>query len=222
MQTIVVAAAKGGVGKTTLSAYLSVEAARHHAKVAVMDLDPIGSLTGWYGLRSKSKTENNPRLIEPGKDFRRAIEKARKQKYEILIIDTAPGSLTRIQTAIEIADFVLIPMRPSPIDVRTVDLSLGLCASQRRPSAIALNSTTPRSAMSEGARTFLEARGGKVLTAEIAARASYMHAMLSGSTPAELNPKGPESEEIAQLWRELCDRAISKVSLKPAQFSKSD
>ena len=46
MKTIVFAASKGGVGKTTLCAALAAYAgANTKKKVAVIDLDPQGSLT---------------------------------------------------------------------------------------------------------------------------------------------------------------------------------
>ena len=48
MKTIVFAASKGGVGKTTLCAALSSYAGTNtKKKVAIIDLDPQGSLTAW-------------------------------------------------------------------------------------------------------------------------------------------------------------------------------
>jgi len=57
MKTIVFAASKGGVGKTTLCAALSsyASAASKKKRIAIIDLDPQGSLTGWWNQRESKK-----------------------------------------------------------------------------------------------------------------------------------------------------------------------
>src|SRR3954449_5179654 len=46
------ASRKGGGGKTTLASHLSVEASRAgYGPVAVIDLDPMGGLSGWWDAR---------------------------------------------------------------------------------------------------------------------------------------------------------------------------
>lgn len=61
MKTILFAASKGGVGKTTLCAVLSAYAGANTKKnVAMIDLDPQGGLTSWWN----SRTADYPHLIE--------------------------------------------------------------------------------------------------------------------------------------------------------------
>ena len=50
METITFAAAKGGVGKTTLTAALAVAAILNNPalSIGVVDLDPQGSFTRWW------------------------------------------------------------------------------------------------------------------------------------------------------------------------------
>src|SRR6266404_1988557 len=48
---ITIAQRKGGAGKTTLAAQLAVVWARQGARVAVLDIDPQGSLAAWIDLR---------------------------------------------------------------------------------------------------------------------------------------------------------------------------
>ena len=48
MRILTIASQKGGTGKTTWAAHLSVEAERRRAgPVAVIDTDPQGSLAAW-------------------------------------------------------------------------------------------------------------------------------------------------------------------------------
>ena len=50
-RVITIAQRKGGAGKTTLAAQLAVAWARSGARVAVLDIDPQASLSGWVALR---------------------------------------------------------------------------------------------------------------------------------------------------------------------------
>ena len=53
MDIVTIASQKGGAGKTTLSAHLAVEAERTGAgPVAVVDIDPQGSLADWWNQRA--------------------------------------------------------------------------------------------------------------------------------------------------------------------------
>ena len=47
MRTIALVTQKGGAGKTTVAASLSVAASEAGEKVAALDLDPQGSLAAW-------------------------------------------------------------------------------------------------------------------------------------------------------------------------------
>ena len=51
MKTIVIAARKGGAGKTTLTRNLAVAASADGLKVLCVDLDPQASLRGWWERR---------------------------------------------------------------------------------------------------------------------------------------------------------------------------
>ena len=51
MKTILIAAQKGGSGKTTLARNLSVAATEDGRNVLCLDLDPQGSLRGWWESR---------------------------------------------------------------------------------------------------------------------------------------------------------------------------
>jgi cellulose biosynthesis protein BcsQ len=58
--TIAVASAKGGSGKSSITAALAVQAAKEGNRVALLDWEPQGSLTLWSLMRGKP---DNPHLI---------------------------------------------------------------------------------------------------------------------------------------------------------------
>ena len=60
---VTLAQQKGGSGKTTLAAHLAVAFARGGLSVAVLDVDPQGSLGEWFEAREKSLGEDATGLV---------------------------------------------------------------------------------------------------------------------------------------------------------------
>jgi MinD-like ATPase involved in chromosome partitioning or flagellar assembly len=61
MKTITVASAKGGTGKSTITALLAARASQDTPRVAMMDLNfDQGSLTQWWSMRGEP---DSPKLI---------------------------------------------------------------------------------------------------------------------------------------------------------------
>ena len=98
MKIIALAAAKGGVGKTTLAAALSVAAAdRPDARVGLVDLDPQGSLTRWWNARALP----NPLLLRLAPErLPRASAALRGVPLDFLVLDCQPGFSPILERAV--------------------------------------------------------------------------------------------------------------------------
>ena len=117
MHVITLASRKGGAGKTTLASHLAVEAEAVGAgPVAVVDTDPQGGLAGWWNARPAG----TPHWIDPAHGLPAAVTAARAAGYGLLVIDTPPSIAETITEVIEVCDLVVIPVRPSPNDLRAV------------------------------------------------------------------------------------------------------
>ena len=117
MKIIALAAAKGGVGKTTLAAALSVAAARSDAVVALADLDPQGSLTRWWNARALP----NPLLLRLAPErLPRASAALRGVPLDFLMLDCPPGFSPILERAVAAADLVLVPTGPGELDLAAV------------------------------------------------------------------------------------------------------
>lgn len=216
MRVLSVSASKGGVGKSTIAAALGVEAARRGHRVVFIDLDPQQSLKNWHDDR-KSEL---PALIKADKYIDRTIEKLRRENWDWVIIDSPPGLVSIIESAVEVADLVLCPVRASPLDTDALDAVMQMVATHEKNFVFLLNAVTPRSKLAEGARKYLE-EGGDVLDIEIANRLVYASAMITGKTAAEVDPKGPAAAEIAALFKELEKRMARVVDKKkPARAQR--
>ena len=117
MKVIVLASRKGGAGKTTLSSHLAVEAERAGAgRVALADTDPQGGLAGWFNVRAA----DSPIFVDVSQGLQSAVQACRRGGMDLLFVDTPPAVTDVIVSVIAFADLVIVPVRPSPNDLRAV------------------------------------------------------------------------------------------------------
>ena len=195
MLTLSVCASKGGVGKTTLAASLAVAASEDKMQVGIIDIDPQQSLARWWELRG---SPDNPRLVTGFKDLADAIAKMQEHGFDLAVIDTPPALMSRLEPAIEVADFVLVPAQPSPLDVEAIDPIVSLAKQYGRSFAFVLNRAEGRDTLTKGAEDYLKV-DGEVLQELIGNRKAFRAAMTDGKTGAEIE-RGKAREEIAALW----------------------
>lgn len=201
MRTIVVASAKGGVGKTTIAAAIAVEAARHGQRVAIADLDPLQCLARWHDSRRGLHGVVSIALVEDVASGEQAVRVARHRgDIDCLIIDTAPGPAGRAQSAFKIADLVIIPVRPSPLDVQCLDAVLALAEIAKAQHLVVLNGAAVGSPLIPGARAYLDGRSIAAWERELPGDDAFAVAMIDGHTVTELEEGSDSSRAIAALW----------------------
>jgi chromosome partitioning protein len=121
---IIVAALKGGVGKTTTSVYLSALAAARRPSTLI-DADPQASAADWLESAEDEYLERVS-LLEAPTD--RLLLKAldRIEPEDVAIVDTPPGNERLIAKAIERADVVVVPTRVGGVETARVEAVLDL------------------------------------------------------------------------------------------------
>ncbi|HEX5586640.1 MAG TPA: ParA family protein [Acidimicrobiia bacterium] len=122
---IVVAALKGGVGKTTTSVYLAAVAAAANRPTTLIDADPQASSADWLELGEDEVFEHIT-LVEAPTD--RLLLKAidRIDDDEVAIVDTPPGHERLLAKAIDQASVVVIPTRVGGVETPRVEAVLDL------------------------------------------------------------------------------------------------
>jgi len=214
MQTIVINSQKGGSGKTTLCAHLSVEAERTgDGPVFLIDTDPQGTLTTWH----EKRTVELPRRVEmPFDSIAQSLKLLlREHKAAFCFIDTAPSRTDETATLFKFADLVLVPIRPSPSDLWAASATVNLLKRNHVPFLFILNQVKANATITAQAAAVLS-HHGPVAETFIGDRVPYASAMTDGRTALELTPKGPAAIETAALWRNIqaCLHAIMQTTNK--------
>jgi len=207
MKTIVLAATKGGVGKSTLVSAFAVQATGERKMVGMLDIDPQASLTQWWARRGEV---DNPRVYTGVDTIAEAKDLLEQHGLDWLMIDTGPGLLRAIEPAIAAADIVVVPVKPSAFDLEAVDPVLEVIQSLGTPYLMVLNEIDPRSTkMAESAKKFLVEGGHPVAARMISQRTPYRAALTLGKSGPEVERDGKCADEIGDLWTEIKKKLAS-------------
>lgn len=203
MRVLAVASQKGGSGKTSLAGHLAVQASASGAgPVVLIDIDPHGTLAEWWEMR----TDDDPAfaktsLVRLAGD----LDLLRQQGFRLAIIDTPPASTIAIQAAVQHADLVLVPVRPSPHDLRATGAMIDLCERAGKPTAFVINGVCAASKMIDKLASALVLHGVVVPT-QIGHSPLFADAMAEGEVVAEANPEGMEAQQIRAVWNDVSQR----------------
>lgn len=195
-KVIAVAQQKGGAGKTMLAAQLAVALAEG-ASVALVDIDPQGSLTIWGKLRASASKAAQSIPVESISGWRLAgeVEKLKKT-HDYVLIDTPPVIDSDARRAIRGADLVLVPLNPAPPDLWAAEGTLKLAAEEKRKTALVFNRAPAASRLRKKLETEIVARGLTLLPAALANRAGYANAFADGLGITESGPATQAADEL--------------------------
>ena len=206
MRTVVFASAKGGVGKSTLAASLGVAAMQAGEKPYLIDMDPQGSLAAWGSRR----TADDPPVdrIDAAR-LPSALAGLTSAGYTLAIIDTAGVDGVAASAAMRAADLVIIPARPSTLDLEASRPTLAALARLDRPYAFVLNACAAgRSSRMEDASRALSLLGVLAMP-PIVQRADHVDALGLGLGVSEMEDS-KAAAEITALWQWINRRMEAK------------
>ncbi len=199
-KVIAVAQQKGGSGKTMLAAQLAVALAESGAKIAVLDIDPQGSLTIWGKLRAAAAKAAAPITFAAISGWRLAAELEKlRATHDIVLIDTPPVIDSDARRAIRAAQLVLIPLNPSPPDLWAAEGTIKLAAEEKRKIALVFNRAPAASRLRKRLEAEIAARGLTLLETALANRAGYANAFADGLGVTEAGPTTAAAEELRSL-----------------------
>lgn len=205
MQVIAVLNQKGGSGKTTIATHLARAFQLAGADVLLVDSDPQGSARDWAAVRDdqpvpvvgidRPTIERDLKSVASGKDF--------------VVIDGAPQAANLAVSAMKVANFILIPVQPSPYDIwATADL-VALVRQRievtdgKLKAAFVVSRVIKGTKLGAEVTEALSGYGLPVLESRITQRVSYPSTAAGGITVIDAEPAGEAAREVQALANEI-------------------
>jgi len=203
MTTIVaVASLKGGAGKTTVALNLAVTAEKAGVPTVVIDVDPQQASAKWGDLRAK--TGQGPTVISAmASRLSQVLRSAVQNGAKLVVIDTAAHAEGILVSAIDVADLVLIPCRPTIVDLQFLGKTVQLSDLRKKDHAVILNAVQPRTIDRCQAQGVIGDMGINLARLGISNLVAYARAITAGQGVAEFEPEGKAAVEMCALLAEI-------------------
>ncbi len=204
MHVIAVLNQKGGSGKTTIATHIARALQLEGVDILLVDSDPQGSARDWAAAHDEQP------VPVVGID-RPIIDKSLKSigRKDYIVIDGAPQIEALAVSAIKAADFVLIPVQPSPYDVWATSDLVDLVKARieildgRLQAAFVISRAIKGTKIGNEITSALADYGLPVLTSRITQRVIYPMSAATGQTVFEREPGGEAAHEIQALTDEI-------------------
>ena len=118
---VVVAAEKGGTGKSTLAVHLAGWSVRAGKDSILVDADRQGTASIWVEARADLEREVPAVVQQFGRGLRRNVRDL-SRRYDEVVVDMGSGDAQGIEALMRVADLILVPVQPNGWDVWTVEL----------------------------------------------------------------------------------------------------
>lgn len=209
MQKIMVLNPKGGCGKTTLATNLASFLAQADRKVALADFDPQGSSVDWLAVRPAERPTIYHVSLDEEKD-----KLLLPLGMDCVIMD-APAAVhgKELKRHVKRAQTLLIPVLPSPIDIRACArfveelLLVGRVSRQETRIAVIANRVKEHTLIYHTLQRFLTSLGIPFLTT-LRDSQNYIRAAERGLGIGELAPAlvAPDMEQWQPILRWLAEQ----------------
>jgi chromosome partitioning protein len=212
MRTIVIANQKGGSGKSTITVHLAAAAEQAgDGPVVISDTDPQGTASDWFNQRRKAGIDTPRYSALALEDLVGRVGALDKAGASYLFIDTAPSIGAVNADLFALADLILIPLNPTPADLRALVKGLPLVRQSGKSFQFVLTRVRPNLRNNDGTAVALDALG-LVLTTRMHERVIYAETFAHGKTTLETDPKSVASQEVTALWAEIKRKLESENS----------
>jgi len=219
MLTVSILAQKGGSGKTTLAQCLAVAATRDGKDVAILDMDPQGSVTSWKQRRGDQEPAVVPVTLA---QLTEKLDIAQEAGADLIIIDTPARLSDWAMEAARFSDLVIVPSKATVKDLERVEASIKLaCVYETRPVFVALTQTRAQGDREGQAEEFIQTKQIPVCPARLGNRVAYEDSDTLGLTPLETEPSGKAAAEI-ELVYQFTTKLLNQLTTKEVQDDEEE
>ena len=197
---------KGGSGKTTLLTQLAVALSGPKSRVALIDLDPQKTLTGWMDERIRRTGAADLDLIESS-EWRIGVDIGKAARDAELILIDCPGNADiMLGRVFRESDMVIVPAQPSAPDVWATEATLRMAAKEGVDAYVALNRVPPRGGAVEAMAKRMVEDGATILQDRVGNRVAFTNAFSQGAGVTEVAKSSRAAEEIMALAKSIKKR----------------
>jgi chromosome partitioning protein len=201
---LAMASLKGGTGKTTVGLNLAVTAEEAGIRTVVVDVDPQQASAKWGDLRGL--TGRGPTVLSAmAARLPQALESAARLGAKMIVIDTAAHAEGILVSTIDSADLVLIPCRPTIVDLQYLAATVQLAGLRRKNAVVVLNAVQPRTNDRTQAQGALSDMGMNMVAVSVSNLVAYARAITAGQGVTEFEPNGKAAAEMRALLGEIAD-----------------
>lgn len=196
MKVISVLSQKGGSGKSTLSINIARCLQLRGFDVALIDTDPQASAREWNALAGDDFFP----VFACDKGLSEKEIKALGRQADFLIIDGAPRIEKAMVDSIKLADYILIPLKPSQFDIWACKDSIELVQARMQiddklKAGLVISQANKKTNLTKDVVEFIKENFEiPLLDNSTAIRVSYAEVLSSGSTVFESQSKEAKTE----------------------------
>lgn len=191
-KVIALAQQKGGVGKSTLAIHIATELTRRGHKVAIVDLDPQGTVTKWQTRRSDPWPVVIPTTITRLGDALKGL-----QGNDFIILDLPGRRGPDVTGGLRVADLILVPARPLDIDIEASGETIATAQRLRKRYAFVMTAVPFGGKRAVEFIEMIRQRNLPVIDAIVMERFAYPDAINAGMGVSQYDNKA--GAEIAAL-----------------------
>ena len=210
----------GHAARDDATVHLAV-AAEHagDGPVVISDTDPQGSTVDWFNQRKRAGFETPRYAPLTLSQLPNELRRLKEAGASYLFIDTAPSIGSVNAELFAIADLILIPLNPTPTDLRALVKALPTIKASGKPFNFMLARVRPNLRNNDGVAMALDALG-LVLPARMHERVIYAESFAHGKTAFEIDPKGIAASELATIWSGVKARIMESKKTRKRQTEK--
>lgn len=182
MEIITIASAKGGVSKSLLAVNLYDYLKNEGKQVLLLDTDQQKSAFDFL----EEQGEENITATSDISEIKKIFKQAEKEKYDYVVVDTAPTITNLNASLISLSNKVLIAVKPARFDVKSVYNTVDLVKNSNAKCCILLTQTINTSSIIknniEELREIFKEEGIVVLNNTLSHSAAYINSINDGKT----------------------------------------
>lgn len=198
---------KGGCGKTTIATNLAAMFAAEGREVLLVDADPEQrSAMNWCADRPEHLPKIHSSSL-PARNLRKDADAIRR-KWEMVIIDGGARVTEHAHAAVAAADWLIIPVKPSKVDLDATAQFLDVVQSDMAKrddlsGGLLLNQLQEGTAVGNAARAQLGGWDFPVFKSALHSYVAFSEAVWQGQSVVEYQPRGKAASDIEAFFKEL-------------------